>query len=185
MDKKQVLGLIGSIILFVGVFAPIVSFPIIGTMNYFKNGRGDGTIIIGLALISFILTLTKQYKGLWFTGLGSLGIMAFTFINFQMRISQVRSGMQKELADNPFKGLGELALQSVQLQWGWAFLVVGASLIIAAAALKEEADLYSPGKVMPSKGKHSKTDSDYVICQECGMENWKGYRECQRCGIIL
>jgi len=84
---KQLLGLIGSAVLFVGVFAPIVSIPIMGNMNYFQNGKGDGVIVLVLALISLILVLLKKFKGLWFTGLGSMAIMTFTFINFQMAIA--------------------------------------------------------------------------------------------------
>jgi hypothetical protein len=137
MDKKQVLGLIGSVVLFLGVFMPIVSVPVMGDMNYFQNGKGDGVLIIILAAISLILTLSKKYKGLWFTGFGSLGIMVFTFINFQMRMSSARTDLQRELVGNPFAGLGELALEFVQLQWGWAVLIVGAALIIATAAIKE------------------------------------------------
>ena len=34
MQTKQLLGLIGSIALFIGVFAPILSVPIVGNMNY-------------------------------------------------------------------------------------------------------------------------------------------------------
>jgi hypothetical protein len=138
MVKKQVLGLIGSIILFLGVFMPIISVPIIGNINYFQNGKGDGTIIIILAAVSLILVLSKKYKGLWFTGFGSLAVLVFTFINFQTRMSRARFELQLELADNPFASLGELALQSVQLQWGWAVLIVGAALLIAAVAIKEE-----------------------------------------------
>ena len=138
MRIKQLLGLIGSIVLFIGVFAPIVSIPIVGNMNYFQNGKGDGTIILVLAVISLILVLTKKYNGLWFTSIGSIGVMLFTFINFQSKISQVKADMDSELADNPFRGLAEMAMQSVQLQWGWALLVVGAALVIASAAIKEE-----------------------------------------------
>ncbi|MBI9082217.1 MAG: hypothetical protein JEZ11_01385 [Desulfobacterales bacterium] len=50
MGTKQILGLIGSIILFVGVFTPIFSVPIMGNMNYFQNGKGDGTIVLVLAI---------------------------------------------------------------------------------------------------------------------------------------
>ena len=138
MRIKQLLGLIGSIVLFIGVFTPIVSIPIIGDMNYFQNGEGDGTIILVLAVISLILVLTKKYNVLWFTSIGSIGVMLFTFINFQSKISQVKADMDSELADNPFRGLAEMAMQSVQLQWGWALLVVGAALVIASAAIKEE-----------------------------------------------
>jgi len=138
MNTKQLLGLIGSIILFVGVFAPIVSVPIMGNMNYFQNGKGDGVIVMVLAVASLVLVMTKNYKGLWFTGLGSFGVMLFTFINFQSKMSQMKSDMESKLAGNPFRGFADVAMQSVQLQWGWALLIVGAGLVIASAAVKEE-----------------------------------------------
>jgi hypothetical protein len=137
MNTKQLLGLLGSIILCIGVFTPIVSVPMMGDMNYFQNGEGDGSIILILAAISLALVLAKKYSGLWFTGFGSMAVMAFTFINFQLRIADMKAQMEKELAGNPFRGLADLAMQSVQLQWGWALLIVGAALVIASAALKE------------------------------------------------
>ena len=138
MGMKQILGLIGSIVLFIGVFMPIVSIPIMGNMNYFQNGKGDGTIILVLAIISFIFVLIKKFKGLWFTGLGSMAVMVFTFINFQIKMSDIKAQMETELAGNPFRGLADMAIQSVQLQWGWALLVAGAALVIASAVIKEE-----------------------------------------------
>ena len=134
---KQLLGLIGSAVLFVGVFAPIVSIPIMGNMNYFQNGKGDGTIVLVLAVVSLILVLLKKFKGLWFTGLGSMAIMVFTFINLQMTLANTKTQMETELAGNPFRGLVDMAMQSVQIQWGWALLIVGAVLVIASAAIKE------------------------------------------------
>ena len=134
---KQLLGLIGSAILFVGVFAPIISIPIMGNMNYFQNGKGDGVIVLVLAVISFILVLLKKFKGLWFTGLGSMAIMTFTFINFQMALNNTRTQMETELTGNPFRGIADMAMQSVQVQWGWALLIIGVVLLIASAAIKE------------------------------------------------
>ena len=130
MERKQLLGLIGSITLFVGVFMPIVSIPLVGNINYFQNGEGDGVIVLVLALISLILVLVKKFKGLGATGLASLIVMGFTFYFFQKKLSQ----METELEGNPFSGL---AMQSIQLQWGWAILVVGAGLLIASAVLNE------------------------------------------------
>lgn len=57
MDKRQVFGLIGSILLFIGVFTPIISIPIVGNMDYFQNGKGDGTIVLVLAVISLLLAI--------------------------------------------------------------------------------------------------------------------------------
>ncbi len=136
MPLRQILGLVGSLILFIGVFTPIISLPIVGSMNYFQNGRGDGVIILVLAAFSVFLTLTKRYRFLLFTGGGSLAILAFTFINFQYRMSQMQSQMKESMANNPFGGLGEAMLNTVQIQWGWAVLIIGAALLIAAALLK-------------------------------------------------
>ena len=138
MNMKQLLGIMGSIVLFIGVFTPIVSLPIVGSMNYFQNGKGDGIIVLVLAIVSFVLVLIKNYKGLWFTGIGSLAVMIFTFIVFKSKMSEVKSNMELSLAGNPFRGLADMAMQSVQLQWGWAVLIVGSGLVIASAALKEE-----------------------------------------------
>ena len=93
---RQLIGLFGSIILFTGVFTPILSVPIMGNLNYFQNGKGDGTIILILSVISLILVVGKKYKGLWFTGLGSIGVLLFTFINFQLRMSQIIAKAKSE-----------------------------------------------------------------------------------------
>jgi len=135
---KQLLGLIGSAVLFVGVFAPIISVPIMGNMNYFQNRRGDGIIVLVLVAVSLILILLKKFKGLWFTGLSSMAILAFTFINFQIKMSDVKTQMEIELTGNPFRGIADMAIQSVQLQWGWALLIIGVSLVIASAAIKDK-----------------------------------------------
>ena len=76
MESRQVVGLTGALALFIGVFAPIVSVPTVGYINYFQNEKGDGVVILGLAVISFVLLLAKRYRGLWFTGLASLGVLA-------------------------------------------------------------------------------------------------------------
>ena len=135
---KQLLGLIGSAVLFVGVFAPIVSVPIMGNINYFNNGKGDGVIVLVLAAISLILVLLKKFKGLWFTGLGSMGIMVFTFVNFQISLANTMTQMETELVGNPFREIADVLMQSVQIQWGWALLIIGAVLLIASAAIKEK-----------------------------------------------
>ena len=35
----------------IGVFLPLLSMPIVGSINYFQNGRGDGVIVLVLAAI--------------------------------------------------------------------------------------------------------------------------------------
>jgi hypothetical protein len=137
MNTKQLLGLIGSTILFIGVFTPIVSFPFRGSVNYFQNGKGSGTAVLILAVISLVLASAKKYKGLWFTGLASLCLILIRFMHFQSKMSQIKTNLGGNLAGNPFRGFADFAMQSVQLQWGWALLIGGAALVIASAASKE------------------------------------------------
>lgn len=127
------LSIVGSIILFIGVFMPVVSAPIVGNLNYFQNGKGDGIIIIGLALVSILLTLGKKYSGLWVTGLGALGVLGYTYYNINSKMSAAKDMVDKELVGNPFRGLADIAMQSFQIQWGWAILIIGAVLVISAA----------------------------------------------------
>ncbi|MHC0067539.1 type IV pilin-like G/H family protein [Nostoc sp. UIC 10890] len=137
----KTLGILGAIILFIGVFTPIVSVPIAGSFNYFYNGKGDGVILIGIAIISLIIALKEKFKLLWWTGIASLGVLLLGLINFQMRISQLKSQMEDELAGNMFKGIADVAAQSIQLQWGWVILIIGTGLILAAAAIPERENL--------------------------------------------
>jgi stage V sporulation protein K len=136
MESRQVVGLTGALVLFIGVFTPIVSIPTVGYINYFQNEKMHGVVILSLASISFLLLLTKQYRGLWFTGLVSFAVLLFTFINLQIRISEIKDKLGVELAGNRPPGLADLALRSVQIEWGWSVLTIGAAFIVWAAANK-------------------------------------------------
>ena len=141
MNNKQICGYAGSIVLFISVFVPLVNIPIMGSLNYLHNGQGDGVIILVSAVISFFFVFLNKFKLLWLTGGISIATSTFTFINFQSKISELKEQMESELAGNPFRGFADMAVQSIQLQWGWALLILGCSLIIAAAAIKESSQI--------------------------------------------
>lgn len=134
MENRQLFGILGSLILFMGVFAPIVSIPIVGNINYFQNGKGDGSLILVLAIISFVLTLTRNYRGLWFTCGGALLVMLITFVNFHSKMDELKTELGGS-GNGLFRGLADVAVQSIQLQWGWALLLAGLALLVAAAAM--------------------------------------------------
>ncbi len=137
-QRKQWLGIIGSILLFIGVFTPIINLPIVGSINYFNNGRGDGVIVLVLAVIAIALTFGEKYGALWITGTLALAVILFTFINFQVRLSEMQDEMETKLAGNPFRGIADVAMQSIQLQWGWAVLIVGVGFLIAASIVSDK-----------------------------------------------
>lgn len=129
-------GLVGSALLMVGVFTPIIHVPIWGNMNYIRGGWGDGIIILILAFLTGILIMAKWYRGLWFTGLCSLALMGFTFTNLQIRISQGKEEIRKEMDKDAAK-IGSTMLDLVDLQWGCPVLLLGATLVVAAATINE------------------------------------------------
>lgn len=134
MENRQLFGILGSLILFIGVFAPLVSIPIVGNINYFQNGKGDGSLILVLAIISFVLTLTRNYRGLWFTCGGALLVMLITFVNVHSKMDELKTELGGS-GNGLFRGLADVAVQSIQLQWGWALLLAGLALLVAAAAM--------------------------------------------------
>lgn len=135
---RQIVGIVGAIVLFIGVFAPIVSVPIMGHMNYFQNGKGDGAIVLVLAVLSLVAVLINKEALLFFTSLGCLGTLTFTFVNFKIGLSRMLA--EASSSDDLFSGLAELAASAVQLQWGWALHVIGACLTLTPIFLKSTSE---------------------------------------------
>lgn len=122
----QALAAMGfSMVLFLGVFLPIVRLPFVGTQNYFQNGTGDGVLIILLVAIALGMVAVKSVSSVWIPGFLSLGVLAFTFFHLQSSIASAHAELRHELAGNPFRGVGEMALDAVQMEWGWAVLIIG------------------------------------------------------------
>lgn len=134
MDQKT-LGFIGSGLLAVGVFSPIVAVPISGNMNYFDNGRADGILVLASAAVAAGLLFTDRLKPVTYAGIAAAVVLAYSFFNFQVRLWQ----MKEEMADSLLGGLALVALQSIRLQWGCAVLVAGAGCLIAVGLRKNAA----------------------------------------------
>ena len=130
-ERVTIVALIGAGLLFFGAFAPVFSIPVVGAQTYMQNGQTQGFILIALAVLAVFLTLSKRYRALWLPGLASLALIAFSYFTFRSELSGAG-------ADIPFRELREAALESIQLQWGWAVLLIGALMICAAAYLSPD-----------------------------------------------
>jgi hypothetical protein len=137
MSTRFVLGMAGSVLLALGVFLPLITMPIVGSMNYFQNGRGDGTILLVVAVVAVILAAARRLDWLLVPGAASVAMLIGTFIRFQQLIGEMRLKLDRDLAGNPFRSFADVAVGTTQLQWGWLILIVGAVLLIVAALLKE------------------------------------------------
>lgn len=137
MNKKLILGMSGSALLFIGVFLPILSAPIVGSANYFQNEKGYGAIIIALSAVSAIAVGFKVYKVLYLTGFASLGLILYSFMEAVNGIHNMKAQAQASLKNNLFKGLGDAMLQSIHFEYGWAILFIGALLVVFAPTVQE------------------------------------------------
>jgi hypothetical protein len=99
--RKLTLALAGTALLVVGVFLPIMSIPMAGSINYFNNGQGNGVIVIALAAATAGLALTKKFKLVTFAGLASLALVTYTLFRLISGLNSARAEMEKSMVEAP------------------------------------------------------------------------------------
>ena len=112
-----------------GAFLPLIHLPIVGTVNYFHNARGDGSVLLALAVVCAIGFFLRSY---WLSLLGS-GLAAIMFgvdmWDMMTRLSETKEKMSSTLADNPFRGFAESLAESMQIDVG--AYVIGLGILLA------------------------------------------------------
>ena len=135
-SKQQLIGMIGGAVLLLGIFLPVVSMPIMGSISVFSSGRVDGYILLGLAIISLILSFINNLKPLRITGGVSLAMIVFGFIYILFKLNNLKSDVADRLKDNPFGDMAQAMMSTVQIQYGWVFLFIGSLMLVYAAFAK-------------------------------------------------
>jgi hypothetical protein len=111
-------------------------------------------ISVGPVTIDRVLrtTASEKFRALFPTGSACFAVLTFTFLNIQTRLSETKLRMDTELAGNLFRGVADLAVNFVQIQWGFAVLILGACFVMVAAALDDSQRKANsaPGGQVPS-----------------------------------
>ena len=141
---RMLLAVTASLILVMGTFTPMVSVPFIGGIDYFRDGYGDGYILLIMAGLSAALAVTGRWKQVLVPALGSLAAILWTFLGVQDTIAQARSGAPAELTGNPHEGLAASVMASIQWEWGWVLLFAGSGLLVYSAARRDRSEAVSP-----------------------------------------
>ena len=141
---RMLLAVTAAVILVIGTFTPMVSLPFIGGIDYFRDGYGDGYILLILAGLSAALAVTGRWKQVLVPALGSLAAILWTFLGVQDTIAQARSGAAAELTGNPHEGLAASVMASIQWEWGWVLLFAGSGLLVYSAARRDRSEDVSP-----------------------------------------
>jgi hypothetical protein len=126
--RAQLLGFAGAGLLFLGAFSPVTSVPLIGSQTFMQNGSVEGVLVLACATAAALLALTRKYPLLLVPGGAALLVVAVSYL-------ALRSELNAAGDDIPFAEIRRTALGAVQLQWGWAVLILGALLVIGAALL--------------------------------------------------
>ena len=121
-----VLILIGSVLVILGCFAPLMTLPIVGSLTYFAGGRGDGTFAMGLAVIAAILALAGKPRWSIVPGILELVLITFTLVSLYSRLSDLGPATEARLEGNPFKDVAGAMVKTIGFSWGWVPLYVGA-----------------------------------------------------------
>jgi hypothetical protein len=141
-DRRQSIGFLAIVLLVLGSFLPLVSLPIVGTLNYWSSlgsggngGMADGVFILGAAIFAAILLLTKKYQALILPAFGAAIVTTIDLAHVINVVDDTKARLADTLKGNPFAGLALGLANSIQIQWGWVVLYLGA-ILLAYVAIK-------------------------------------------------
>jgi hypothetical protein len=141
--EKQKLGYLGSCLLVVGLFLPIVTIPIIGNVTLMSNGTNLAALaLVILGGISALLVAGDRRKDLIWPAGAAVASLTYLFGRLQYNLSHMKSEITDSLKGNPFAGVAQAAMGAVQVQWGWLVLATGAGILVyLAVQARKEADV--------------------------------------------
>ena len=208
--KQQLIGLVGGVVLLLGIFLPIVSMPIVGSVSIFSSGRIDGYLLLGLAIISLVLAFTNSLKPLRLIGGVSLLIVVIDFVYLLYKLKSIKGDVSDKLQGNPFGGMAEAMMSTVQIQYGWVFFFIGGVLLIYAAAAKDSSqheythtveqvqetpkstkttlvatDMFAHNAGVKAKSEEKVDDVEFKACPFCAEQIRVSAIKCKHCGSMV
>jgi len=147
MESKQLLGIIGAILLIAGLFMPLVKISLVGdigfSVNFYKYNQDVAIVIIALCVISIVFILVKRYSLLWFSSIAIIALMSVPGVQIAKRILKVKSKTEsvadklniENFTDKMMDKITNATIDHVRIQWGLAILSGGLLLIILCAII--------------------------------------------------
>lgn len=157
--------LAGALLLAVGVFMPLASLPIVGSLNYMSRGRGDGMIVLLLALVIGGLVIFRFRLIAAVLGLAVAGLMATTFVTLLNALHEMDVKAADLAKDNPFGVLAVAFARNSGMEWGWVLLFAGVAMIIVAGFTAPRGSnlLSSLAKSTEPSGETAGFDPDAIV----------------------
>lgn len=124
--RNNLIGFIGSIILIISVFAPVVNKPFGGDMSFIAKWSGAGVLLLMLGFLSGVITFFGKVKLLWLPAIIATLTLFYHMFILNGQIDDFTLG------NSFFKA----SFKSVySMQWGWIPLFVSVAVLFAAVAL--------------------------------------------------
>jgi hypothetical protein len=136
MARTKVLAYLGGALLIAGVFVPVATRGVRST-TYYRLASDEAMVLIGLGIVSVVVAHLDRFRTLWLTGLGALGLAGYRAFR-EIVASSPPSNAPAESTTPNAANVAATGLEAARFEWGWAVLIVGAVLIIAAVATYDE-----------------------------------------------
>lgn len=133
----QVIGLIGSLLVICGLFLPVVSIPFMGEKTYFQSQDLVAKILFALAILSVVFVIIRLQIGLWGTGLLMVGILTYSYFDFEDMLSQYDNVFDGGGGNSAFyQSIKNSFRDSIQMKYGLGVIASGILVTFAAAGIK-------------------------------------------------
>jgi hypothetical protein len=132
-DSRAIIS-VGATMLVLGVFLPLFSLPLLGSITYYENSRGAALVIVALALASAGLAAAGRARFALVTGLSVLGVLFLGYLRTRAAIDRMREDFGGGLRGQILEAIADRAAAAVEIRWGWAVLILGALLVIWGGA---------------------------------------------------
>jgi hypothetical protein len=132
LEWPQWVGFIAGALMVLGVFLPLVSAPMVGSVTWFNSGRGDGTIVLVIGAGVMFCSLLKFRFAIVLGGVAVGALLIYFYVNFQAGMEEARERMSENTG--MFSGLGKMMVDAVQIQFG-AVVLAGAAVAAIVAGV--------------------------------------------------
>ena len=126
-QKERLIGFAGAALLAIGSFLPAINIPIRGSISYLNGGKGDGMLVLFIAFLAFYYAFKMSKRSLMLSGLFSLAVIGYGFVNILQKVAEVKGGVSS--------GLGQMLLNGVGVGPAFGVTAVGAILIIISSLM--------------------------------------------------
>lgn len=137
MLKRQIIGLIGVVLLGVGVFSPVFLTPISTGLNFIEYAETEAYIVLALAISSLFFLLIQKFYLLGLTGLLAILLPGFSLAQHFMAVNRTGAELLNMLAKTPLTTVNPLIAKSLTLHWGWLLIFSGSIFLIASATMRK------------------------------------------------